>query len=292
MKAKVQTIAETARAGPGLAFIAIADGMQTFGDFKNVMAVLFFLTLLTLGLDSTFAWAETFVSYVDDGARLGGRPPRKLISVGCVCAVLFLFGLPYCTRMGFELLDTIDNYVGLMFLLFGVFMEGVLFVMDFGFARFITAIRTACGVDMGPVQKAYWLFTTHVTMPIVPLVIFIWDFVRSCQRPYEGYPSWMQGIGWTLLSICILLIPIGMIHSLRLHPISTLDNSPGFKLVAILPQEDGSIAADMTPNSGLAGLSDRECHLTELARQLDAKAGALAEREFAVLELEVPTTEF
>merc|ERR1711988_1655181 len=62
----LQTLPETARAGPGLAFIAIADGMQTFGDAKHVIAVLFFLTLLTLGLDSTFAWAETWISYVDD----------------------------------------------------------------------------------------------------------------------------------------------------------------------------------------------------------------------------------
>merc|ERR1719468_77454 len=50
------------RSGPGLAFITIADAMQAFGPAANVMAVLFFATLLALGLDSSFAQIETVIS--------------------------------------------------------------------------------------------------------------------------------------------------------------------------------------------------------------------------------------
>lgn len=228
---ELQGIKETARAGPGLAFIAIADGMATFGDAQNIMAVLFFLTLLTLGLDSTFAWSETWVSYVDDTIRLL-RPDAKIpkaYSVAAVSLVLFLIGLPFCTRMGNELLDTVDNYVGLMFLLFGVFIEGILFCFHFGFARFEDALDTACGVKLGPIQKVYWRVTTHFTMPAIPIGVFIWNFVQACQEPYEGYPGWMQGIGWTLMFICILLIPIGAATGLRLGG-SQLDNMPGKRI--------------------------------------------------------------
>jgi len=228
----LQSIAETARAGPGLAFIAIADGMQTFGGFKNVMAVLFFMTLLTLGLDSTFAWAETLVSYVDDGFRAAGKPQKKIVPVGIVCAVMFLFGLPFCTRMGNELLDTVDNYVGLMFLLFGVFVEGIIFAFSFRYDRFVTAVRTACGVNMGVLQKGFWGFATHFSMPVVAISIFIWNFVTACEEPYEGYPDWMQGIGWFLLAVCLLLIPAGAIAALvSKSGGSTLDTAPGASLV-------------------------------------------------------------
>lgn len=252
----LQTIAQTARSGSGLAFIAIADGMQTFGSAKNVMAVFFFMTLLTLGLDSTFAWSETMVSYLDDAIRLfrpedkaavkldAAKPKEqaesnvkaKLVPVSVVCFGLFFLGLPFCTRMGLELLDTVDNYVGLMFLLLAVFLESIMFLLNFGFERFITAVRTACGVEIGPIQRVFWVFTTHFTMPVIPLCIFVWDFVRVCQAPYEGYPGWMQVFGMLLLIITIGLIPAGAItaqfQAATCPLVSQLDDQPGAKLAA------------------------------------------------------------
>lgn len=214
------------------------------------MAVFFFMTLLTLGLDSTFAWSETMVSYLDDAIRLF-RPEdkaavkldaaepnvkAKLVPVSIVCFGLFFLGLPFCTRMGLELLDTVDNYVGLMFLLLAVFLESIMFLLNFGFERFITAVRTACGVEIGPIQRAYWVFTTHFTMPVIPICIFVWDFVRVCQAPYEGYPGWMQAFGMTLLIITIGLIPAGAItaqfQAATCPLVSQLDDQPGAKLAA------------------------------------------------------------
>lgn len=229
--ATIQEISETARAGPGLAFIAIADGMQTFGSFKNVMSVLFFMTLLTLGLDSTFAWMETFISYVEDGFRLIGKPQKKWVVVTILCIMFFLLGLPYCTRMGLEFLDTVDNFVGLMFLLLGVFLESLMFSINFGFARFVDAIQTASGVKLNPVFKAYWGFTTHFTIPLFCGVLYVYDMNTNRETPYGGYPDWMLGIGWTLLSICIVLIPVGTIIAfVRNEKTSGLINAPGYKL--------------------------------------------------------------
>ena len=46
-----QTVEETAKAvGPGLAFFTVAEAMGLFGDAQNVMSVLFYVMLLTLGL--------------------------------------------------------------------------------------------------------------------------------------------------------------------------------------------------------------------------------------------------
>eukprot|EP00929_Paragymnodinium_shiwhaense_P089889 TRINITY_DN500_c0_g1_i1.p1 TRINITY_DN500_c0_g1~~TRINITY_DN500_c0_g1_i1.p1 ORF type:complete len:317 (-),score=46.39 TRINITY_DN500_c0_g1_i1:858-1808(-) len=51
-----QTVDEVAStSGPGLVFIAIAEAMTSMGAAGNLFAVLFFTTLLALGLDSTFA---------------------------------------------------------------------------------------------------------------------------------------------------------------------------------------------------------------------------------------------
>ena len=78
-----RTVEEVAtRSGTGLAFISIAEGIGGFGYWANVMAVAFFVTLLALGLDSTFAWAETFIIYLDDLGRSLGKPQPRW---KCVC---------------------------------------------------------------------------------------------------------------------------------------------------------------------------------------------------------------
>lgn len=85
--------------------------MRAFGSAANVFSVLFFVVLLSLGLDSTFAWAETFNSYIDDALIAYGRPQPKWKITVFSSALLFLVGLPFCTRMGSELLDVVDHYV-------------------------------------------------------------------------------------------------------------------------------------------------------------------------------------
>lgn len=255
--------------------------MQTFGEAKHVMAVLFFLTLLTLGLDSTFAWAETWISYVDDFFRYKkirtgpnkDKPVPKWVSVAIVCVVLFLFGLPFCTRMGNELLDTVDNYVGLMFLLFGVFVEGIIFVGFFGFDRFETALRTACGHPLGPIERAFWKFTTHFTMPVIPIILFIWGFVRDASKPYEGYPGWMQAIGWFLLCVCLVLIPLGAVKGWG--GAGMLDDLPGAKHAREVDSALPRLGVQADPEGGKASSEDGKV----ANKEADQEGGNVANTE-------------
>lgn len=223
----LQPVAQTARSGTGLAFIAIADGMQTFGDARNVISVLFFLMLLTLGLDSTFAWAETFVSYMDDGMRALQKRQNKITLVGVFCVVMFLAGLPYCTRYGLETLDVVDNYLGLNMLLFGVPLEVVIFLKQFGFDRFKTALKTASGVTLDPLAEAYWRLCFFVTVPIIPTILFFWVVIDGIQTPYGGYADWLNGIGWFLMIVALLLIPGGAAKYFY------YDKSRGDKLISL-----------------------------------------------------------
>ena len=51
-----KTVEEVAtRSGFGLAFVTIAEAMKFFGPAKNMMSVAFYVMLLTLGLDSSYA---------------------------------------------------------------------------------------------------------------------------------------------------------------------------------------------------------------------------------------------
>lgn len=238
---------DSARSSSGLAFITIADGMRAFGGAQNVISVLFFVTLLTLGLDSTFAWAETWVSYIDDTVRLFRKEGvKKIYLVGAVCVIMYLSALPYCTRMGFELLDVVDNFVGLEFLMFGVFLEAIIFTFFFGFERFETALKTACGKQLGPIERVFWRFTLHFTMPLIPGFLFFYDTIKLI---YEAVADkkfyvceWMDVIGWVLLAICLLLIPFGAVLGLvDKTPRVSLDEVPGAQLAKMVLEHGSDI---------------------------------------------------
>ena len=220
-----RTVAEIAGAnGPGLAFVSIADGVTTFGAGANAMAVLFFAMLLSLGLDSTFAWAETFVCYIDDFFISLRRPRPKWQIVAFACSLLFLAGLPFCTRGGLALLDVTDRYGVSYYLLGGCFLEICMFHLDFGWDRLAAHVKQATvgnratpnGRVFWPV--AFWKLCLYVTVPVFTAVLFVQLWVQDLSRPYGGYPAGYQTFGWILLMALMLITPITMCK---------LDQTPG-----------------------------------------------------------------
>jgi len=218
------TVADQARSGAGLAFITIADGMQHFGSASNVMSVLFFLTLFTLGLDSTFAWIETFICCVEEFLEpyLKRKPSRVKVVAGS-CVLFFLLGLFYCTRVGLELLDVVDHYVASYYLLFGVAIEALLFTVDFGWRRLVAHVKlstlgnssTPNGQDVVPV--ALWKTVIPTTVPIMSAFLLVNLFVDDLRVAYGGYPDWMQTLGWSFLTFCVVLVPAGGISAWLRH---------------------------------------------------------------------------
>lgn len=94
------------RSGTGLAFITIAEAMSFFPTgIENVMSVLFYVMLLTLGLDSSYAWTETIVSSAQEALVSKGIKYRPWKVTLVLCIIMFLFGLVFTTRMGNEILD-------------------------------------------------------------------------------------------------------------------------------------------------------------------------------------------
>merc|ERR1711879_130480 len=189
--------------------------MKTFNSGQNSMSVLFFMVLVALGLDSTFAWAETFLAYTEDGLQNAGIRLSRWKIVGLTCAGFFLCGLPYCTQMGNELLDTMDHYVVAYCLLFGVAMESFMFLCNFGWRRLSVAVRRATfGNSATPrgrkLSPFFWRFCLVCTVPGMCLLLFLHIITTDLGTPYEGYPAWMQAIGWSSLVLTLSMTPLGL----------------------------------------------------------------------------------
>ncbi|MGH0117137.1 UNVERIFIED_CONTAM: hypothetical protein FKN15_029550 [Acipenser sinensis] len=87
---------QVSKAGPGLVFVVYPQAM-TMLPLAPFWSFLFFFMLLTLGLDSQFAFMETIVTAVTDEFPFYVRPKKAFFSA-CICAAMFLMGLILTTE--------------------------------------------------------------------------------------------------------------------------------------------------------------------------------------------------
>ena len=75
----------------------------------NFWAILFALTLFTLGIDSAFSLVEASSTVIAD-TETGKRMPRKLIAL-ILCVVGAFSSLLFTHNWGFTYFDCVDHYL-------------------------------------------------------------------------------------------------------------------------------------------------------------------------------------
>ncbi|QDZ24692.1 sodium/chloride symporter [Chloropicon primus] len=207
---EVSTIAS--RSGTGLAFIVIASAMPTFGpSAANVMSVLFFVMLFTLGLDSAYAWSETLTATVADVLEEHDYKVASWKISAALSAMCFLAGLPYCYSWGTNVLDSMDNFVGTNFLLFICFVESVVFMFDFSFPRLEYALRLATDGKRSMYPKYGCYFDLYLAIPISTLGLFIYQLYFNATSDVlpPGNKS-IEVAGWVMMSVLVVLTGFGL----------------------------------------------------------------------------------
>ncbi|KAL3798680.1 hypothetical protein HJC23_004431 [Cyclotella cryptica] len=229
-----KTIQEVATmSGTGLAFVTIAEAMPLFGAAQNAMSVLFYVMLLTLGLDSSYAWTETIVHAVEEVLKSKGyRLPTWQVTL-VLCVIMFCFGLVFTTRMGCNILDVIDMFVGTIFLLAACFIESIIFNFDIGWKRLKYALQAATyGSKSYPNGRTLFprflcRFDFHVTVPLATAFLFTYQVIHVATEPYRGYPRSLLAWGWTLLAICLAIV-FGTIWKQNKSHLPAIEDDPCF----------------------------------------------------------------
>lgn len=106
--------------GPSLAFVTYPQALAEL-PAANFFNILFFITLFFLGIDSAFSLVEAVCTAVKDSAKYYKVSRGTITAI--VCAVGFFIGGIYLTNLGLFFLDTVDNYVSNVGMLFVGFME-------------------------------------------------------------------------------------------------------------------------------------------------------------------------
>ncbi|KAJ6667914.1 hypothetical protein lerEdw1_016235 [Lerista edwardsae] len=178
-------VQEVAKAGPGLAFVVYPQAM-TMLPLSPFWSFLFFFMLLTLGLDSQFAFLETIVTAVTDEFPYYLRPKKAFFS-GVVCIVMFLMGLILTTEGGMYWLVLLDDYSA-------------------GFGLMVVVITTCLAVtrvyDMSP--------------DALLQALLVYSIVKYQPSEYNGtyrFPLWAEILGILMGIFSCLMIPTGMVFA-------------------------------------------------------------------------------
>ncbi|XP_076319918.1 sodium- and chloride-dependent glycine transporter 2-like isoform X6 [Tachypleus tridentatus] len=146
--------------GPGLAFVAYPEALTRL-PIPQLWAVLFFLMLYILGLDSEFALLENILTSISDEIPILRNHKIKFCSVtGVLC---FFLGLPCVTRGGQYILEIMDKYGGGTAVILIAVVESIAINWIYGLDRFCDDIYFMLGKKPG----IYWRITWRYTSPAI-----------------------------------------------------------------------------------------------------------------------------
>jgi len=193
-----QAIQDLKIGGPGLTFITYPTAIQLM-PLAPLFGVLFFLMLLSLGIDSAFSLVEAVAAGLLDYIKTS----KEKISFW-VCLAGLIGGLIFCTHAGYYWLDVVDNFTnGMLLVIFGL-LECVFVGWLFGARKVREFANANSEVQIG----RWWDICIAVLTPmalIVVLALSMWDSIKA---PYGGYPGWALWAGGWGLMIAVVVISL------------------------------------------------------------------------------------
>lgn len=176
-------ITEVFAGGPSLAFITFPTAINLLPGLNALVAVLFFLTFITLALDSAFSLLETLSIAIRD--RFSEISTQKLTFGLAVIGVLL--SIPFVTKAGLYYLDIIDHFI----VSYGLIIIGILEALIVGWFWKGDKLKTFIN-EQSPNWKlgGFWSFSIKIIIPVFLTILLVLNIRAEFMTPYEGYPVW------------------------------------------------------------------------------------------------------
>ncbi|XP_039651994.1 sodium- and chloride-dependent glycine transporter 2 isoform X1 [Perca fluviatilis] len=201
LKVPIEKVADE---GPGIAFVVYPEALTRL-PLSPFWAIIFFLMLLTLGLDTMFATIETIVTSVSDEFPKYLRKHKPLFTLVC-CASFFILGFPMITESGMFMLQLVDTFAASYSLVIIAICELVGISYLYGLQRFCEDIEMMVGFQPNRFWRICWAFVTPTILTgILGLSLYQWKGMT-----YEDYtyPTWSMVMGWLMVICSVIWIPI------------------------------------------------------------------------------------
>lgn len=197
-------VTELAASGPGLAFVVFPEALSLM-PLPWLFSLMFFLMLLSLGIDSAFSIVEALNAAIVD--RYSNWQVSK-VSLG-ICGMGFIAGIIYTTKSGLYFLDLVDHFVtNYNLVLVGIF-QSILAGWLYGSEKLRRYINSVSEWQVGK----WWNVAIKYVVPTVLVALLATQFSTDLRTPYGDYPSWFLAIGWFTVLIPLLMFVVLLIKN-------------------------------------------------------------------------------
>ncbi len=202
-----QDVSDVVEAGPGLVFVIypIALAKMPMATFAvSILSFLFFLCLITLGIDSAFSLVEGVATGFRDYFPRFGRATVTAV----FCGLAFLGSLLFCTRSGLMWLDIVDNWMSK----YGLVLVGLMECIAVGYFFHIDELKDYINAHSEIKVHNWFDAFIKVITPAVLIFLLASQFLRNITETYEGYDQILRhavtfaGWGWFLVILVVALL--------------------------------------------------------------------------------------
>ncbi|KAL3185179.1 hypothetical protein MRX96_031055 [Rhipicephalus microplus] len=200
-------IQQVATEGHGLVFQVYPEAIATLPG-GPLWAVLFFVMLLTLGLDSAMGGLESVITgLMDEFKTFFSRwhCRREVFTAVVICAS-FCVSIVNVTRGGGYMITWLDTYSAGISLLCAALFESIGIAWIYGLDRFCGNIHEMMGFRPGIFWRLCWKFIT----PTFLVAVIISGIVNQAPVEYHNYryPPWAISMGWGLALSSVSMVPL------------------------------------------------------------------------------------
>ena len=194
----------------GLAFVAYPQALSELPWWPNAFAVVFFIALLFLGIDSAFSITEAALASLID--KTGWNRKRVLFVMSIVG---FAVGLIFVTQGGINWLGIVDKFVNTG--TWGIIFVGLIECVVLGWFFDIRKLRDHANKNSDWKLGLWWEWLIRVVSPLVLLALTLWSLYDDITSK-EGFITDSNGnlnvINIFGLSLTLALFLLAVILSL------------------------------------------------------------------------------
>ncbi|KAM6959287.1 solute carrier family 6 member 4a [Aplochiton taeniatus] len=204
----VETVAKDA--GPSLLFIIYAEAISNM-PAATFFAIIFFLMIIMLGLDSTFAGLEGVITAVIDEFPhlLSKRREWFVLLLVCVC---YLGALSTLTYGGAFVVKLFEEYATGPAVITVVFLEVIAVSWCYGIGQFCSDVQMMIGFAPGLFWRICWVAICPCFLLFI--IMSFLAFPPDVKLFEYQYPPWTTLLGYCIGVSSFICVPLYMVYYL------------------------------------------------------------------------------
>jgi len=190
-------ITELGIGGPTLTFITYPTAISLLPVAASFFGMIFYVALLTFGIDSAFSMVEPMVSGIHGKWKI-----TKAKATGFMCIIGFFISLVFATGGGLHWLDIVDHFIAN----FGLVMIGLVECLILGWMYTLSKLRDHANETSEIQIGRWWDILIKFVIPFILFLLLTIAIVDNITNPYLGYPWWVIVLGGVTPCLAIFLL--------------------------------------------------------------------------------------